>query len=469
MSEFTMTIDGKKVAGEKSFEVINPATGQVFAEAPECTEDQLDMAMEAAERAFLTWRQDEAKRREVLLDCAKVINAHANDLAEVLTREQGMPLNLNIMVNQYSASCYEVAAKFDLPSKVIQDNEEARIEVRRKPYGVVGGITPWNGPILLASWKIAPALLAGNTMVLKPSPFAPLATLMLGEILREVVPPGVLNIVSGGDELGAQITKHPAVRKISFTGSVETGKEVALAAAPDFKRINLELGGNDAAIVLPDVDPKKVAEKLFWGAFLVTGQVCMAIKRLYVHESIYQPLLQEIAEIARNVKVGDGFDPTTEMGPLCNKQQYKRIIELVEDAKQADACMVTGGHPLEGPGFFYPPTIVTDILEGTRLVDEEQFGPALPIMPFSSVDEALERANATHFGLCGSIWTSDLERGAELASQLECGTAWVNQHNVLMSPTIPFGGVKWSGIGVQHGPWGIDELTELQVINIAKG
>ena len=469
MSDYTMTIDGQGVRSEQTFGVINPATGSVFAECPDCTKSQLDDAMDSALRAFPEWSRDKTRRIQALHDCAAALKSHCEMLAEILTREQGKSLKdaLNEIKN-FSVPWLEATASLDYPPHVIQDDEKARIEVRRKPLGVVGAITPWNVPVIMAVWKIAPALLVGDTVVLKPSPYTPLATLRMGEILRDVLPPGVLNIVSGGDELGAWITTHPIVRKISFTGSVETGKKVMRAAASDLKRVVLELGGNDPAIVLPDVDPRKVAEKLFWAAFRNNGQICIAIKRLYIHTKIFKQLVEEIAAVARGVKVGDGLDPSTQLGPVNNRPQFDRVIELVEDAKQSGATILTGGEQLKGPGYFYPPTIVTDIAEGTRLVDEEQFGPALPVMPFTSIDEALERANATHFGLGGSIWTNDLDRGADLASRLECGTGWVNQH-IGLSPFVPFGGVKWSGIGCQNGLWGLDELTEMQVINVARG
>jgi acyl-CoA reductase-like NAD-dependent aldehyde dehydrogenase len=303
--------------------------------------------------------------------------------------------------------------------------------------------------------------------VLKPSPFTPLSSLRLGEILRDVLPPGVFNVVSGGDELGAWVTSHPAVRKISFTGSIETGKKIALAAAPDLKRMTLELGGNDAAIVLPDVDPKAVADKLFWGAFENSGQICSAIKRLYVHESIYRPLVQELAERAKAVKLGDGLEPDVQLGPVNNQPQFRRVIELVDEARAAGGKVHAGGTPFEGGGYFYPPTLVTDVAEGVRLVDEEQFGPALPVISYRDVDDAIERANATHYGLSGSVWTRDAARGAELAARLECGTAWVNQHLAIL-PFTPFGGAKWSGIGVENGQWGLLGFTEIQVMNVAK-
>ncbi len=468
MSDFSMTIDGKGVAGESTFGVINPATGQVFTQAPECSKSQLDAAMDSAQRAFRGWRRDEDKRRQTLRDCANALKARMGDLAKVLTQEQGKPLARASEEVIGGAVWFDVTAGLQIPVDVLQDNEHGKIEVRRKPYGVVGAITPWNFPLLLAIWKIAPALLAGNTVVLKPSPFTPLTTLKLGEILRDVVPPGVVNIVSGGNDLGAWISSHPAVRKVSFTGSVATGKKISIAAAPDLKRVTLELGGNDAAIVLPDVDPKQVAEKLFWGAFSNSGQICSAIKRLYVHEDVYPAVVSELTSIATTVKLGDGLDPQTQLGPVNNEPQLQRVTELVEDAKRAGAKILTGGRKREGGGYFYEPTIVTGISDGTRLVDEEQFGPALPILSFKHVEDAVERANATHFGLSGSVWTHDVERGKAIASELECGTGWVNQHLAIV-PFAPFGGSKWSGIGYENGPYGLAAFTELQVINSTKG
>ena len=311
MSDFTMTIDGNSIAGELSFGVINPATGQVFAQAPACSRAQLDAAMDAASRAFRPWKRDASARRAALVACADAIKARLGELAPFLTQEQGKPLARATEELIGAAVWFQYTASLEIPLEVVQDDAKTRIEVRRRPYGVVGAITPWNFPVLLGVWKIAPALLAGNTIVLKPSPYTPLSTLKLGEILRDALPAGVLNVVSGNDQLGAWITSHPAVRKVSFTGSVATGKKVAAACAPDLKRMTLELGGNDAAIVLDDVDPQQVAEKLFWGAFANSGQICGAIKRLYVPERLEQPLVTALAKIAQGVKVGDGMQPDT--------------------------------------------------------------------------------------------------------------------------------------------------------------
>jgi acyl-CoA reductase-like NAD-dependent aldehyde dehydrogenase len=468
MFEPTLTIDGRAVAAQATLEVVDPSTGKPFARCPDTSRQQLDEAMAAAQRAFPGWASDEAARRQALVACADALQARADEIARILSQEQGKPLARAVEEVHGASLWFRVTAGLPLAPEVLQDDDERRIELHRKPLGVVGAITPWNFPVILAMWKVAPALLAGNTLVLKPSPYTPLSSLAVGEVLRELLPPGVLNVVSGGDDLGRQVCEHPAVRKISFTGSVATGKKIAAAAADDLKRVTLELGGNDPAVVLGDVDPKRVAEKLFWGAFRNSGQICVAIKRLYVQESIYPALRDELAALARGVRVGRGLDEGVELGPINNAPQFERVKELVDDAVAAGGRCVAGGKPMSGGGYFFEPTLVTDVSEGVRLVDEEQFGPALPIIPFRDVDDALERANATHFGLGGSVWTSDTRRGAELARRLECGTGWVNQHANIV-PHAPFGGSKWSGIGYENGPWGLAAFTELQVVDIARG
>lgn len=467
MTAPSLIIDGKNVSTDAYFPVINPATGAAFAEAPDCSRAQLEATMEAAQAAFRPWASDEAKRREALLRCAELLQAAAPEMAQVLTREQGKPLEQAQMEVFGAAMWFQVTAGLEIPVETLHDDDEQRVELHRKPVGVVGAITPWNFPIILAVWKIASALLAGNTLVLKPSPFTPLSSLEMGRVLQDALPAGVFNVVSGGDELGAWVSSHPTVRKISFTGSVPTGKKIMASAAPDLKRVTLELGGNDPAIVLADADPNKIAKKLFAGAFNNAGQICMAVKRVYVEESNFSPLVEALAEQSKSVVVGDGLDPETTMGPINNAPQFERVCELLDAARSDGANFVVGGAPLDRPGYFIPPTLITGLEEGSRIVDEEQFGPALPIIPVRSAEDAMERANASHFGLGGSIWTEDLDRGASLASQLECGTGWVNQHGAL-TPFAPFGGVKWSGIGYENGKWGLDAFTELQVLAVAK-
>jgi acyl-CoA reductase-like NAD-dependent aldehyde dehydrogenase len=289
----------------------------------------------------------------------------------------------------------------------------------------------------------------------------------MGELLRDVLPPGVLNVVSGGDELGAWMTSHPVPRKISFTGSIETGKKVAMSAAPDLKRVTLELGGNDPAIVLDDADPASVAKAIFAGAFNNNGQVCSAIKRVYVPEAMYDDVVESLAGYAKAIKVGEGTEEGAKLGPINNEPQYERVKELVADAVSQGARAVTGGHAMDRPGYFFEPTILAGISDGTRIVDEEQFGPALPVISYRNEGDAIDRANATHFGLSGSVWSADPERASAVAAQLECGTAWVNTH-LALSPSQPFGGFKWSGIGLENGPWGLAEFTEFQVVHRSK-
>jgi len=467
MSDFVMTIAGDSAPAVDSFGVVNPATGDVFAHAPECTPAQLDAAFDAAAKAQRDWKADEAARRATLLKMADVLLASAGELAPVLTAEQGKPLaDANIEVFAAAIWC-QYFANLETPPQVIQDDAEALVQVVRRPVGVVAAITPWNFPLTLAFWKIAPALLAGNTLVLKPSPFTPLTTLKVAELLREVVPAGVLNVVSGGDELGAWMTGHPVPRKVSFTGSIETGKKVAISAAPDLKRVTLELGGNDPAIVLDDADPAVVAKAIFAGAFNNNGQVCSAIKRVYVPESLYDQVVDGLSAQATSIKVGDGTEPDSKLGPINNAPQYERVKELVADAISHGATAATGGHAMEGPGYFFEPTILTDVTDGTRIVDEEQFGPALPVIAYRDIDDVVERANATHFGLSGSVWGTDTDRASEVAGRLECGTAWVNTH-LALAPQQPFGGFKWSGVGVENGPWGLAEFSEIQVMYRSK-
>ncbi len=467
MYAYSMTINGQGVTSSALFEVINPATEEVIGSAPECSEEQLEAAVEAAREALGVWKDDETLRREALHRCAEVLRSNADSLARILTSEQGKPLRDANREILHSAYLIDEFAALQWPVEILKEDESKRIELHRKPHGVVAAITPWNVPIILATLKLAPALLAGNTVVLKPSPFTPLTTLKIGELLKDVFPPGVINIISGGDSTGARLTRHPAVRKISFTGSVEAGKQVAIAGASDLKRVTLELGGNDPAIVLADIDPKWVAEKIFEEAFWLCGQVCMGIKRVYVQEDVFKAVTAELTAIAKRTKVGNGLDPETDMGPLNNKPQFERVIELVDDARRAGAQFSTGGSPLPGRGYFFPPTIATGIVDGTRLVDEEQFGPVLPIMPFQKVEDAIERVNAAHYGLGGSVWTKNIERGTYLATLLDCGTGWVNQHGSV-GMDAPFGGVKWSGSGYEFGKWGLDEFFQQQIINIRK-
>lgn len=460
-----MTIDGEPVGETEQIQVSNPANGSPVGVAPDCGVRHLDAAMDSASGAFPFWSRDLETRRAGLQSCADVIQANVNELAHMLTLEQGKPLARAKEEVMGAVVWFRYTASLELPVETIAKTDTSHIEVRHRPLGVVAAIAPWNFPLLLAIWKVAPALYAGNTVVLKPSPYTPLATLMMGSLLSNVLPPGVLNVVSGGDELGAQMTNHPTPRKISFTGSVETGKLVAAAAAPDLKRVTLELGGNDPAIVLPGSNPAKIAKDLFWGAFVHNGQTCGAIKRIYVSEDSADELGVELSKIAESVRVGDGLEEGVELGPVNNRSQFERVKELVSAAIGEGASISSGGRARPGKGFFFEPTIVTDAQDGMRIVDEEQFGPALPIVAYSDVDDAIGRANRGHFGLSASVWSTDIERATAIASQLDCGTAYVNQHFSIL-PSTPFGGAKWSGLGVENGLWGLQGFTALQTMNV---
>ena len=467
MAESVMTIAGGAVSGAGTLEVVNPATGRVLAAAPDCSEAQLEQAVAAASEAFPAWRRDGAARVEALIACADAIERDIDGLARLLTLEQGKPIAQARYETGLAAQIFRDNAALPFEDEILREDETSQVVLRRKPLGVVAAITPWNFPLSIAVRKIAPALRAGNTAVLKPSPFTPLASLELGVRLRDALPPGVLNVISGADPLGRWLTEHPAVRKISFTGSVRTGKHILASSVPDLKRVTLELGGNDPAIVLADADPAQIAEKLFWSAFNNCGQVCIAVKRVYVEEALYAPLVSALADVARSVVIGDGLDPATQLGPLNNAAQYDRVIAMIDSVRSEGGTFVCGGQPMDRDGFFVQPSLVTGLGEGTRLVDEEQFGPLLPIIPVPSVEDALERANSTHFGLGGSVWTSDWKRGAQIAGELECGTGWVTQHGVL-GFDAPFGGSKQSGIGYENGPWGLAAFTDLQVVNATK-
>jgi len=465
--KFDMTIDGKRVAAKHYTPIRNPATGEVIGDAAAGDSTNLDSAVAAATAAFDSWRlTSELARRDACRAVAKVCQDHAGELSKLLTLEQGKPLKgLGSEFELGGCAAWAGAtADMSLPAKVLQDNESGRVEVHRVPIGVVGSITPWNWPLMIAIWHLVPAIRTGNTVVIKPSPFTPLSTLRLVELINEVLPAGVVNVISGGDELGAALSRHPAVRKMVFTGSTATGRKVMESAAASLKHLTLELGGNDAGIVLPGTDPKAIAERLFWGAFINSGQTCGALKRLYVHDSIYSAICDALVDIAKNVKMGDGMDVTNVLGPIQNERQFKRVIALVDEARAAGATILTGGRPA-GRGYFYPVTLVADIKEGTRLVDEEQFGPVLPIIRYTDVDDAVRRANGTEYGLDASVWGHSRAAAERVAQQLEAGTVWINKHAEI-APHIPMGGIKSSGIGVEFGEEGLAAYTTIKVISM---
>jgi acyl-CoA reductase-like NAD-dependent aldehyde dehydrogenase len=467
-ANYRMLIDGAFVAGDASIDVVNPATAQVFAQAPDASEADLDRAVAAAARAFPAWRDTPiAERRAAIEAAAKLIFQSAEAIAPLFTMEQGRSLEASKMETMGMSAWFKATARRDLPVEIAHEDARTRCEVHRVPLGVVGAIVPWNSPLLLLGWKLAPALLAGNTIVVKPSPFTPLCTLKLGELLAPLFPPGVINIVSGGDALGPLMTRHPGIAKISFTGSTATGKRVMEGAAATLKKVTLELGGNDPAIVLADADLDKVAPAVFMSAFINTAQVCIATKRLYIHDSIYDDLRDRLHAIAKATKVGDGLEASTVLGPLQNAEQKVRSQSLIASARDAGYPVLQGAAP-DGDGFFVPVTLIDNPADDARVVVEEAFGPVLPLLRFTDIDDVIARANDTEYGLGATIWTTDLEAAQRIAARIEAGSVWINSPG-MPTPYAPFTGHKQSGIGSENGQDGLLEFTQPKAVHIPKG
>ncbi|MCM2389921.1 aldehyde dehydrogenase family protein [Streptomyces albipurpureus] len=442
-----------RTLGER-FAVLDPATGEVFEEAPDQQPDELDAVVGRAHDAWRSWRADPDARAAAMLAAADAVEAAGADIAPLLTREQGKPLAESHAEIARTAARLRYFAELDVGPQPIVDGRPVRSEIRWRPLGPVAAIVPWNFPLQLASAKFAPALAAGNTVVLKPSPFTPLATRLLASAISTALPEDVLTIVTGHEPLGARLASHPGIRHVTFTGSIPTGRAVAKSAAASLARVTLELGGNDAAILLEDVDVEQIADRLFWAAFRNCGQVCMAVKRVYVPARRYGDVVEALAQRAKSVVVGAGIDPGTQLGPVNNAPQLARVERYTARALAAGARAAAGGHRLDRPGYFYAPTILADAPPDSPVVTDEQFGPVLPVLPYGSLDEAVDAANGTGFGLGGSVWGTDLDLAEAVADRLECGTAWINHHAEL-SLAQPFAGIKESGVGVAGGPWGL--------------
>lgn len=462
-----MLIDGELVAGDDEIEVINPATGAVFASSPKASKAQVDQAVAAATAAILNWsRVEHSERQGKLIELADAILARRDDLARVLVMEQGKPLPEAEGEIAWAGDYLRHYATLALPDRVIQDDENGLVVLEHRPIGVVAGIIAWNFPLLLACWKIGPAVLAGNAIVLKPAPTTPLTALMLGKICRDIFPNGVVNVVTGDNELGPYLTAHPDVAKVAFTGSTKTGQSILRSAADSIKRVTLELGGNDPAIVLDDVDVVTTAQAIFDSAFLNCGQVCLAVKRAYVHEDIYDAICAELARIAEHAVVDDGLQQGTQLGPLQNRAQLEKVQGFLDSARR-DGTIVAGGEAVEQAGYFVLPTIVRDVEDGDQVVDEEQFGPILPVVSFAEVNDVVASINAGDYGLGASVWSGDIQGATAIAERIDAGQVWVNQH-LAIGPHIPMAGFRRSGLGVEQSVEGLLEYTQARVINIQR-
>ena len=458
------TIDGRDAARSSTGHIVDPCTGEVGAAYPDSDTTHVDLAVAAAKAAFPAWAATPwDARREALERFADLLLEHRDTLGMIVAIESGRPLWRAWNEITYSVFYVRTIAAAQLPP-IPYARDGMHVLLKRKPLGVAVAIAPWNGPVILAASKIANALLAGDTLVLRPSPFTPLSALYMGRLGREAFPDGVFNVITGDASVGAAMTMHPDVAKISFTGSTETGRRIAAAAAPTLKRVTLELGGNDAGIVLPDADVEALAASVFQISLGNAGHFCAAIKRLYVHEDVIGRVRDALVAQCEAAVLGSSFDPAVTMGPVQNRPQFDRIWSMFDDAVARGARVLTGGTRHDGPGFFIPPTLVDGIGHGVALVDEEQFGPVLPLIPFRDEAEAVAMANTGPYGLGGSVWSRDVEHGIALVEQLEVGTGWVNQHGAFTA-ALPMPFARQSGIGMDYAEYGVAEHSRAMLIN----
>ncbi|WP_454883137.1 aldehyde dehydrogenase family protein [Sphingomonas oryzagri] len=461
---YQMLIDGNMVSTEFWLDVVNPATGEILARCPRADAAIVEQAVAAASRAYPEWsRRSYDERSAKLRQLADLIEERADQFARLLTEEQGKPLEQAAFEIAGAIYVLRTFAEMRLPPETLRADGNSQVVEYRGPLGVVAAITPWNFPVLLLMNKLAPALLTGNTLVVKPAPTTPLTTLLFGEVCADVLPAGVVNIVVDANELGGILTSHPSIAKVAFTGSTATGKKVMAAAAESVKRVTLELGGNDGAIVLDDVDTASAAKHLFDGAMLNAGQICVAIKRAYVPSSMYDAVCEELARLANAAVVDNGMHQGVQIGPVQNAAQFAKLKDFLADAAE-HGTIIAGGHALDRPGYFIAPTIVRDVSDDARIVREEQFGPILPVLAYDDIDEVIARVNDSDYGLAGTVWGKDLDRANAIASRIEAGTIWVNQH-LAIDATIPFRGAKQSGLGGELGIEGLKEYTQARIVN----
>src|ERR1700730_7096316 len=463
---FPNIVNGQRIDFSRRIKIFDPVTGEELASVSETQKDGLDRAVEAAKAAFPAWsRKTWNERRRVVRNAMEELKAHTDELCTILTAENGRPYSMAQFEIKWILETYVPALlQMELPDSTWNETSVGQVTKRYVPLGVVAAITPWNLPFWLSFTKVLPALLTGNTVVLKPAVFTPLTVLRAADYIRQILPPGVLNVISGGDDLGPWMTSHPDFQKVTFTGSSETGRKVFASAAPTLKHLTLELGGNDPGIVLPDADPQAIAESLFRSMFAVCGQGCVTLKRLFVHESNYQALTEALISCAQHQKLGDGFDPETTLGPIQNRPQFARMQTTWEEIQKAKTPILYQGEvPSEGAGLFFPVTLLDNALSEAAYVIREIFGPLRAVINYRDLNEAVRLANGTPYGLGASVWGTDPEALDAVARRLDAGMIWINQH-LNLHPNIPFSGHKNSGSGIEFGEDGLKEFCIVQVI-----
>ncbi|EFQ34121.1 aldehyde dehydrogenase [Colletotrichum graminicola M1.001] len=429
-NDFVQIVGGKCAPTQSSRHGLNPSNKQPLPPVPVATQQDLDDAVAAGKAAFKTWsRLPDQHRKKAVLNFAAAIEAHSTDLAHLLTREHGKTIVEAHHEVELLPLFLRGHAQIEWREEVVEDSERRTVVTRYVPLGVVAAIVPWSFPLLMATGKLAPALLTGNVIILKPSPFAPYSCLKLVELAQQFFPPGVVQSLSGDDDLGPWMTSHPGFNKISFTGSVAAGKEVMRSASKNLTRVTLELGGNDAAIVLPDVQVKSVAAKVAANAFMNLGQVCITIKRVYVHEDIYEEFRDAMVQSLAQYSIGDASSETSTHGPLQNAPQHERVKALLDDVERESYKVLVGGQVKpSSPGYYMKPMIVDEPADDSRIVVEEQFGPIIPLLSWRDEENVITRANNSSMGLGASVWGSNVHKASELARELQAGSVWVNQH-----------------------------------------
>ncbi|GJC89460.1 putative aldehyde dehydrogenase FUS7 [Colletotrichum liriopes] len=440
---------------------VDPATEEPLYQVPVATKEQLDTAVHHARDAFKKWSKTTHEERSTLIIAyADAIEKNRESLEKLQTMEQGKPQGLANQEMSMTLSWLRTFATMKVQDEVIEDTEERTIYSTFPPLGVCAAIVPWNWPILLGLGKVGPALMTGNTVIMKPSPYTPYCDLKLGEIAMSIFPPGVFQVLSGNDDLGPWMTAHPGIDMVSFTGSIRTGKRVAESCAKTLKRCLLELGGNDAAIICEDVDIQKCLPKIATLAFLNSGQICMLVKRIYVHEKIYDTFRDAMVDFTKNhIKTGGGFEPGIVVGPVQNKVQYELVKDMYAQVEKCGWNVALQGSVREtSKGYFIEPAIIDNPPEDSRIVMEEPFGPIVPLLKWSSEDDVINRANALETGLGASVWSKDLKRAEQMGRCLSAGSVWINSH-FDVAPNVPFGGHKESGIGMEWGIEGFKQYT----------